>query len=119
MPSDWEMREVLFPLLNYRIENKLTTFFTSNFSLTALKEYYEKKCDPVACWKSNWPNTRVKTARITRRRKLKTQQICYLTKTQLNKFNFIFRKAEKEQEFNPTIVSNKKIKWGNKNAKIT
>lgn len=42
--SDWELRDILFPILNYRIENKLTTFFTSNFSIKELENYYRKKC---------------------------------------------------------------------------
>lgn len=43
-PSDWELRDILFPLLNYRIEKKLTTFFTSNFNINQLEKYYKKKC---------------------------------------------------------------------------
>lgn len=45
--SDWELREILFPLLNNRIEKKLTTFFTSNFSIKELTNHYLKKSDVV------------------------------------------------------------------------
>lgn len=47
VPSDWELREILFPLLNSRIENKLTTFFTSNFSIQQLTNYYLEKSDHI------------------------------------------------------------------------
>lgn len=42
--SDWALGEILFPLINYRIENKLTTFFTSNFSIAQLESHYLKRC---------------------------------------------------------------------------
>ncbi|WP_308149681.1 ATP-binding protein [Spiroplasma sp. AdecLV25b] len=45
--SDWELREILFPLLNNRIEKKLTTFFTSNFSIKELTNHYLKKSDVI------------------------------------------------------------------------
>lgn len=47
-PSDWELRDILFPLLNYRINNKMATFFTSNFSIQELERYYLKKCNKEA-----------------------------------------------------------------------
>jgi len=47
MPSDWALREKLFPLLNFRVEQKLTTFFTSNFNIKELTEYYLKKCEAI------------------------------------------------------------------------
>lgn len=35
----WNRDEILCPLLQYRMENKLTTFFTSNLSMTELKQH--------------------------------------------------------------------------------
>lgn len=37
--SAWTRDEILCPLLNYRMEEKLPTFFTSNFSLDELEEH--------------------------------------------------------------------------------
>lgn len=35
----WNRDEILCPLLQYRMENKLTTFFTSNLSISELKQH--------------------------------------------------------------------------------
>ena len=36
--TEWNRDEILCPLLQYRMENHLTTFFTSNLSITELKQ---------------------------------------------------------------------------------
>ncbi|AHI53213.1 DnaA ATPase domain-containing protein [Spiroplasma culicicola] len=41
--SDWSRDELLFGVLNTRLENKKITFFTSNFSIAELEEYYLNK----------------------------------------------------------------------------
>lgn len=45
IPSTWALSEMLFPILNYRIDNRLATFFTSNLSIKELKTYYLKRSD--------------------------------------------------------------------------
>lgn len=47
IPSNWSLGEILFTILNYRIEAKLSTFFTSNLSIKQLQDYYLKRCDPI------------------------------------------------------------------------
>ncbi|WP_338969579.1 ATP-binding protein [Spiroplasma endosymbiont of Labia minor] len=42
-PSIWSRDELLFSLLNYRMENKLLTFFTSNLTLSQLQKKYAFK----------------------------------------------------------------------------
>ncbi|AGR41543.1 ATP-binding protein [Spiroplasma taiwanense] len=41
--SDWSRDELLFGLLNYRLENNLLTHFTSNFSIEQLQKFYLNK----------------------------------------------------------------------------
>ena len=40
MVSEFTRDRLLFNILDYRMENKLTTFFTSNLSKEDLKEHY-------------------------------------------------------------------------------
>ncbi|AKU79413.1 DnaA ATPase domain-containing protein [Spiroplasma turonicum] len=40
MVSDWSRDEILFGLLNYRMEKKLKTYFSSNFSIIDLENNY-------------------------------------------------------------------------------
>lgn len=44
-PTKWSRDEVLFPILNYRLEHRKLTFFSSNFSLNQLKAHYAKPSD--------------------------------------------------------------------------
>ncbi|AUM62927.1 ATP-binding protein [Spiroplasma monobiae] len=41
--SDWSRDEVMFGILNHRLENKKITYFTSNFSISDLQKYYLNK----------------------------------------------------------------------------
>ncbi|AUB31967.1 ATP-binding protein [Spiroplasma floricola] len=41
--SDWSRDELLFGILNHRLENKCITYFTSNFSIADLQKYYLNK----------------------------------------------------------------------------
>ncbi|WP_338984779.1 ATP-binding protein [Spiroplasma endosymbiont of Diplazon laetatorius] len=41
--SDWSRDELLFGILNHRLENKMITYFTSNFSISDLQKYYLNK----------------------------------------------------------------------------
>ncbi len=41
--SDWSRDELLFGVLNHRLENKMITHFTSNFSISELQNYYLNK----------------------------------------------------------------------------
>ncbi|AGR42409.1 ATP-binding protein [Spiroplasma diminutum] len=41
--SDWSRDELLFGILNHRLENKKITYFTSNFSISELQTYYLNK----------------------------------------------------------------------------
>ncbi|QHX36939.1 ATP-binding protein [Spiroplasma sp. BIUS-1] len=41
--SDWSRDELMFGILNHRLENKKITYFTSNFSIEDLQKYYLNK----------------------------------------------------------------------------
>ena len=48
--TDWARDEILCPLIQYRMENKLTTFFTSNLNMEELESHFSKsktKDDPL------------------------------------------------------------------------
>ncbi len=38
--TEWARDEILEPILNYRMENNLTTFFTSNYSIDELEKHF-------------------------------------------------------------------------------
>lgn len=38
--SDWTRDEILFSILNHRMQNNLATFFTSNYGMKDLQQYY-------------------------------------------------------------------------------
>ena len=40
--SAWTRDEILFPILEYRMNNRLKTYFTSNYTLEELKKQYAK-----------------------------------------------------------------------------
>lgn len=64
--TDWARDEILCPLIQYRMENNLTTFFTSNLNLEELESHFSKtksKDDPL------------KSRRIIERIKQMTEQI--------------------------------------------
>lgn len=47
--SEWMLKDVLLPLINYRYEAKKVTFFTSNYSIPELKDYWNNRIkDKVA-----------------------------------------------------------------------
>lgn len=48
--TDWSRDDILCPLIQYRMENHLTTFFTSNLTLEELEEHFatsKNKIDPI------------------------------------------------------------------------
>lgn len=45
--SEWSRDEILFGLLNYRMENKKPTFFNSNFSLKQIQKMYAINNDKI------------------------------------------------------------------------
>ena len=38
--TEWSRDEILEPILNYRMENNLATFFTSNYSIDELEKHF-------------------------------------------------------------------------------
>ncbi|WP_338982198.1 ATP-binding protein [Spiroplasma endosymbiont of Eupeodes luniger] len=40
--SEWTRDEILFSILNYRMQHNLSTFFTSNYDMGNLQEYYSR-----------------------------------------------------------------------------
>ena len=45
--NDWNRDEILCPLLQYRMDNNLTTFFTSNFNINELEQHLSKSKNGV------------------------------------------------------------------------
>ncbi|AKX33831.1 primosomal protein DnaI [Spiroplasma litorale] len=62
--SDWSRDELLFGILNYRMENKLTTHFSSNFSIKELEDNYLNQKLKTSDQKSF---DKIKTLRFTER----------------------------------------------------
>ena len=43
MASEWMLKDILLPILEYRFSNKLFTCFTSNFTISELKQHWNVK----------------------------------------------------------------------------
>lgn len=69
--TSWARDEILCPLVQYRMEQKLPTFFTSNLNLEQLKEHLSVTKDGIDL---------IKASRITERIKQLTSQIEMISK---------------------------------------
>ena len=63
--TPWSRDEILCPILQHRMDNNLTTFITSNFSLTNLEQHLAQTKDGVEV---------VKAKRIIERIKFLTEE---------------------------------------------
>lgn len=73
--SSWSRDEVLAPILQYRMEEDLPTFFTSNFNMKELEEHLSNTSSGIE---------KVKARRIIERIKQLTVEISLVTKSRRN-----------------------------------
>lgn len=62
--TNWGRDEILCPLLQYRMENHLTTFFTSNLTIDSLEQHFEVTKDNVQEMKAKRLIERIKQLTI-------------------------------------------------------
>lgn len=73
--TEWSRDDILCPLLQYRMENHLTTFFTSNLSIDELDEHFSNTKNKV---------DKVKSRRIIERVKQLTDDLVMISKNLRN-----------------------------------